>query len=163
MFVRLAARDAAIVAIAGGLWWLLAGSSAGNGPAADLSGWVAGLAVFAAAYLIHEWGHVAGAFASSSVLHPGPGLHSPSVFRFDTRRNTRPQFLWMSVGGFVATGLLLWAAYALLPDDLLATRVARGGVAFLALLGVVLELPLVVYSLATNKLPPLSRDAAPGS
>jgi hypothetical protein len=160
MFARLAARDATIVALAGGLWWLLASSSAGSGLAADLSGWVAGIAFFAAGYLIHEWGHVAGAFASSSVVQPGPGLHSPSVFRFDTDRNTRPQFLWMSLGGFVATGVLLWVAYGALPDGLLASRVARGGIAFLALLGVVLELPLVVYSLVTNKLPPLSREPA---
>ena len=46
MFARLALRDASIVAAAVALWWLLATSSSGSGPAADLSGWVAGLAFF---------------------------------------------------------------------------------------------------------------------
>jgi hypothetical protein len=161
MFGKLAARDFTIVASAAALWWLLAGSSAGDGLLADLSGFVAGVGFGASAYLIHEWGHIAGAVASGGIVHPGPGLHSPSVFRFDTEHSSRAQFLWMSLGGFVATGGLLCSAYVLLPDGLLATRLARGIVAFLAMLGVVLELPLVLYSLVTGKLPPLERTPSP--
>lgn len=150
-------RDLAIVLVSAGLWWWLADVSSGSGALADLTGLVVGLGLGACAYLFHEWGHIAGAAVSGGVIRPGTGLRSPSNFTFDTNQSTRAQFLSMSFGGFLATGVFLWAYYVLLPDEQLSTRVARGAIAFLTLLGVTLELPLVLYSLATGKLPPLER------
>jgi len=160
MFAKLAVRDGIIVGVAAALWWAFAESSAGSGLLADLTGLIVGFGLGASAYLFHEWGHIAGAAASGGVLRPGAGLHSVSNFQFDTEQSTRAQFLWMSLGGFIATGLFLWGYYVLLPDGLLATRVARGSIAFLTLLGLTLELPLVLYSLVTNKIPPLERKTA---
>jgi hypothetical protein len=61
----------------------------------------------------------------------------------------------MSFSGFLVTGLTLWAVYTQLPSEWLATRVARGAVLFLAALTVFIELPLVLYSLLFNQVPPV--------
>ena len=85
------------------------------------------------------------------------------LFSFDTQRNSRSQFLVMSVGGFIVTGLALVFAYQALPDGLQATRVARGAILFLASLTVFLEFPLVLLSfIRPNALPPVEVfDASP--
>lgn len=155
MLPKLAARDLVLVAVAGLLWWALAAFSAGEGWRADLAGLTAGLPLGLVAYVAHEWGHLAGAVASGSRVRFASRLGSPFVFSFDSRRNSRRQFLVMSSGGFAMTALGVWAVYALLPDGLLASRVARGTVLFLALLGVVVELPLVFLALARRELPPV--------
>jgi len=59
----------------------------------------------------------------------------------------------MSVSGFIATALVLVFFYQGLPDEYLASRVARGSALFLALLGLTLELPLLLYGLATRSVP----------
>ncbi|MDE0883950.1 MAG: hypothetical protein OSB70_00310 [Myxococcota bacterium] len=155
MFLKLAVRDALVVLAAAGLWWWLSNFSMGTGMLSDFTGVVAGVALAACAYVFHEWGHLAGAFAARGVVHPPSGLKSAYVFSFDRRKNTRGQFMVMSFGGFIATGIALWAVYSLLPDDELASRVARGGVLFLVFLGVTLELPLVFWSLVSRELPPI--------
>ena len=157
MLVKLLIRDLGVLAAAAVAWWLAAPLSAGEGPLADVTGVLLGFLVGAGAFVLHEWGHLAGAFASRSAVVLGTSLASPSVFTYDSRRNTRGQFLVMSFAGFAATAFAVWAVYALLPDSLLATRVARGLVVFLVVLGVVLEVPLVVYSLLTRRVPPLDR------
>ena len=59
----------------------------------------------------------------------------------------------MSAGGFAGTGLAVLAAYTLLPDAELASRVARGTVLFLAFLGLVLEVPLLLWGAFGKALP----------
>jgi hypothetical protein len=108
--------------------------------------------------MAHEWGHLLGALASGSALRRPTSLRARSLFDFDSKQNSRAQFFAMSFPGFVATAVALWVVYALLPSDLLATRVARGAVVFLAFLGVVLEVPLVVYALVSRKVPPLQYE-----
>jgi hypothetical protein len=158
VYWKLLARDLGIAAVAVGIWIVAAPRSAGAGVVADFTGVVAGLLVGACAYLAHEWGHLLGALASGSVVRRPTSLRSRSLFDFDAKRNSRAQFLAMSFPGFAATALALWVVYALLPSDLLATRVARGAVVFLAFLGLVLEVPLVVYSLVSHKVPPLQYE-----
>lgn len=80
-------------------------------------------------------------------------LSSAFLFRFEAETNTLAQFVVMSLAGFAATAVAVRLFYAWLPDDLLATRIARGGVLFLALLGLVLELPLLLYGLVTGGVP----------
>jgi hypothetical protein len=160
MFVKLLARDLAIAAVAFIAWHLAAPLSAGTGALGDFTGVVLGVLLGACAFLVHEWGHLLGALASGSAVQPPESLRSAFVFRFDSRANTRRQFLAMSFAGFAATALVVWAAYGLLPSELLATRVARGLVVFLTFLGVVLEVPLVVYALVAGKVPPLERKPA---
>jgi hypothetical protein len=160
MMWKLLARDLAIVSLAVVLWPLAAPWSAGTGAVSDFVGLLLGLLVGVCAFLLHEWGHLLGAVAARSRFQPPASLASPFVFTFDSRANSRRQFLIMSFAGFVATALGVWAAYAALPSELLATRVARGAVVFLAFLGVVLEVPLVVYSLVARRVPPIDGRAA---
>lgn len=153
MLRRFLIRDGSIVGLAIGLWWLVAGLSAGTGWVADLSGWVAGLGFTACAYLAHEWAHYLGAVATGSKIPLGTNLASAFLFSFDAEENSLFQFVVMSVSGFAATAVAVWLFYGFLPDGYLATRVARGGVIFLSLLGVVLELPLLLYGIVTGGVP----------
>ena len=155
MFLKLVASDLVIAAIAVFAWRLAAPLSAGTGAVSDLTGVVVGLLIGACAFLAHEWGHLLGALATRSAVRPAESLRSAFVFQFDSRNNSRRQFLVMSFAGFAATAAVVWVAYAILPPDLLASRVARGAIVFLAFLGVVLEVPLVVYSIVARRVPPL--------
>jgi hypothetical protein len=155
MFVKLLVRDLGIVAVALLAWHFAAPLSAGTGAASDVAGVLAGLLFGAAAFLAHEWGHCAGALASRSVVEPGTSLRSPFVFNFDSRANSVRQFLAMSFAGFAATAVVIWVVYSVLPSDLLASRVARGLVLFLASLTVILEVPLVIYSILARRVPPI--------
>jgi hypothetical protein len=149
---KLALRDGAIVVLALGVWWAVAHYSAGTGFVADLTGFAAGVLLAAIAFIAHEWGHWLGGMASRSRMHPARKLVGTAVFRY-SRHNTLRQFLVMSAGGFIATGLAVWAVYTQLPEGLLATRVARGAVMFLTFLGVVLELPLVAIAIRKGTTP----------
>lgn len=73
---------------------------------------VAGAMLAVVGYLLHEWGHLLAALASRSVVHLPDRITTVFLFRFDTGRNDRRQFLWMSLGGFIASALvvLLYAA-----------------------------------------------------
>lgn len=153
MLRRFLIRDGLIVAGAIALWWLVAPLSAGTSWVADLSGWVSGLLLTACAYLAHEWSHYLGAVATGSHAPLGTRLSTAFLFSFDAETNSLLQFVVMSISGFVATALAVWLFYTALPDALLATRVARGGVVFLSLLGFVLELPLLVYGIVTGGVP----------
>ncbi|MFK7895539.1 MAG: hypothetical protein AB8G23_06865 [Myxococcota bacterium] len=153
MLRRFLIRDLVIVALALGLWWLLAARSADQGFLSDFSGWVAGLMMGACAYLAHEWSHYLGAVAMRSKVSVGENLGSGFLFSFDAEENSLAQFVVMSLSGFLATALVVYAFYAFLPDAYFASRVARGGALFLAFLGLVLETPLLLYGLATRGVP----------
>jgi hypothetical protein len=155
MFVKLLARDIAILALAVLAWPLAAPLTAGTGAISDFTGLLLGLLLGVCGFLVHEWGHLLGVLATRSAVQPPASLRSPFVFTFDSRANSRRQFLIMSFAGFAATALALWVVYGALPPELLASRVARGAVVFLAFLGVVLEVPLVVYALVARKVPPI--------
>ncbi len=153
MLARFALRDFLIIALTLTLWWLLAARSAGSGAVADFSGWLVGLLMGVCAYLAHEWSHYLGAVAMGSRVGVGTNLASGFLFSFESEGNSVSQFVVMSVSGFVATAAVLFAYYTYLPDAYLATRVARGGVVFLALLTVVLEIPLLLTGIFTKKVP----------
>lgn len=167
MYLKFALRDAGIIAVAAALWWLLAERSAGVSMLADFSGFVVGVLFGVVAFVLHEWGHVVGAWFSGSTMTVNHNLRSPYIFSYDSSDNTLRQFVVMSIGGFVVTAVLVAAYYFYLPDDLLASRVARGGVLFLAFLGVVLEVPLLLFALLSKTVPEVaavrvqaSRDGA---
>lgn len=153
MLQRFALRDGGIVVAAALAWWALAGVSAGSGPLGDLSGVVAGLLIGASALVLHEWGHLLAGLAAGAAVRVNENLRSTFLFSFDAERSSLRQFLVMSVGGFLVTGGFLWVAYGALPDGLLATRVARGAVMFLASLTVLLEFPLVAIALYRGRAP----------
>ncbi|MFT5033452.1 MAG: hypothetical protein ACI9OO_001384 [Bacteroidia bacterium] len=156
-FSQLALRDAVLASVAVLAWWLLSPYSAGYGAWSDFAGVVLGAGLGFCAYIAHEWGHIVGGFLSRSVMRPGSSMTSFSNFVYDSRQNSRPQFLFMSLLGFIPTGIAVWLFYRYLPEGELATDVARGIVLFLVLLGVVLELPLVIWALVRKDLPPIDR------
>ncbi len=158
MLVKLLARDAALVALTVLLWRLVAGASAQPGLAGDAAGVLAGAAVGVCGYLAHEWGHLLGALAGGSTVHPARSLASGFLFSFDSRANSRRQFLALSLGGWLATAGVLWFVYAALPAGLFASRVACGVVAANVLLVVLIEVPLVLYSLVTGRVPPVDNQ-----
>jgi len=153
MYAKFVARDGSIIAVALLIWWLAAEHSAGTGMLADFTGFVAGVLLGLSGSLLHEWGHLLAAVGAGSVLHANENLGSPFIFSFDPQRNSLSQFVIMSLGGLVVTVVLLVGFYAYLPDGLLASRVARGAVLFLAFLGVSLELPLFLFALGTRTVP----------
>ncbi|MBW2497563.1 MAG: hypothetical protein JRF61_09850 [Deltaproteobacteria bacterium] len=157
-------RDTILVGLSLALWWLLAPYSAGEGLVADFSGWVAGIALFVCAYLGHEWSHYLGALLSGSRVRAGERLTSAFLFSFDSEGNSLAQFVTMSLAGFAATALLVVAYVFFLPDEYLASRIARGGVLFLAFLGIVLELPLLLAGVFQGAVPrQASVQAAPAA
>jgi hypothetical protein len=154
MFVKFAIRDLSIIAAGVLFWWLAASLSAGSGPIGDLTGVIGGVLFTLGAYFLHEWGHLLGALATRSVVEPGRSLKSGFLFSFSAERNSLRQFLIMSFSGFFATGVVAWFVYAVLPDEYLATRVARGAVVFLGSLTVFLEFPLVIWGVLRGAVPP---------
>ncbi len=130
-----ALRDLALVSLTLGLW--ASGAAGAAWPVAVLAGALTAVC----GYLVHEWGHLAGAWLGGSVVHLPATPLSTFLFNYDSDRNGREQFLVMSCGGFLASAVMVALFLALLPLDALAGRVALG----LTLLGVVatvvLELP----------------------
>lgn len=123
----------------------------------DFVGVVVGVGIGFCAHFLHEWGHVAGALLSRSQFTANDDMRSLSVFTYESKTNSRGQFLLMSFSGFFMTALVVWWVFSTLDGSLLAERVARGSVLFLVFLGVVLELPLVIYSLISSRVPPIDR------
>lgn len=155
MLLKFALRDLVIVAVATSAWWLFSPLTAASGPLGDALGVVIGVLLGMAAVQLHEWGHLLGALASGSKMQISSSLKAVFIYSFDSRANSKKQFAAMSVPGLVVTVLLVWVAYARLPDGELATHVARGLVVLLVFLGVVLELPLLAVGLLTDRLPPV--------
>lgn len=153
MFQKFALRDALIVGTAAVVWWAAAHLSAGSGPLGDLTGVVAGALVGASGFVLHEWGHLLAAFAAGADARPNSHLKTTLMFSYDAEHSSLGQFLVMSIGGFAVTGFFLWLTQALLPDHLLATRVARGIVLFQVSLTVLLEFPLVAIALFRGRAP----------
>ena len=92
-------------------------------------------------YLVHEWGHLVGAWAGGSVVHLPESAASTFLFRFDSDRNTREQFLRMSWGGFIASGISIVVLLLVLPLDTWAARVALLLVAAGVAATLILEVP----------------------
>jgi hypothetical protein len=142
--LKLALRDLSVLTATLALWLLDPGPS---WPAADSSATANAVAVLTGvltvvcAYLAHEWGHLAGARLVRAVVHHPDTIFSVFLFRFDSDRNDRRQFLAMSLGGFLASAAAIAVLLEFLPRTALAGRLAL----VLALLGVIataiLELP----------------------
>jgi F0F1-type ATP synthase assembly protein I len=92
-------------------------------------------------YLVHEWGHLVGAWTGGSVVHLPESAASTFLFRFDSDRNTREQFLRMSWGGFLASGVSIVLLLLVLPLDAWSGRVAFGLVAAGVAATLILEVP----------------------
>lgn len=134
-------RDLLLIAVSIGLLLLAhdleAGTSMLRVPVALLAG--AMLAV--TGYLLHEWGHLLGALFSRSVVQLPDGVTDVFLFRFDTGLNTSRQFLWMSLGGFVASGIVVYAYATRLSADRLADQTALVLTGLGVIATIILEFP----------------------
>lgn len=100
------------------------------------------------AFLFHEWGHFTGARLSGAF---SPVLKQPVsffMFNFKFERNSRNQFLAMSMGGPTANWLLVILIYVLIPSDN-ATRILLLAVVTGVAINVsIFEIPVIFRTLA---------------
>lgn len=152
MFRRFAIRDLLILAATVGAWWL----SLAFEPQTTLRSALsigAGVGAAICAYNLHEWGHLLGAHFTDSVYVPARRLVSPFLFSYDAERNSRRQFLIMSLAGFAATAAFVAAFWWWMPQDQQAGRIALRGALVLAGLTVVIELPIFLRALLGTTVP----------
>ena len=153
-FGKFAVRDGALIFLTVLGWIALSGFSAGEGLLPETLTVLLGVMGGLCAWVLHEWGHVLGAMLGRSKLRVPTKLFSVYLFGFDNKAHTRGQFVVMALGGFVATGLAFAFVMLALPQDLLATKVARGLVLLEIAVTAVLEVPgLILGIIAYEKLP----------
>jgi len=152
MFRSFAIRDLTILASTAGLWWLSLSTEPGTALQSTLS-ISAGVGAAICAYNLHEWGHLIGAHRTHSVYTPAKRLISPFLFSYDAERNTRGQFLIMSLAGFAATALFVAAFLLWMPQDQAAGRIALRGALVLAGLTAIIELPIFFRALFGKTVP----------
>ncbi|MDP9141502.1 MAG: hypothetical protein M3O62_12010 [Pseudomonadota bacterium] len=134
-------RDLLLIASSVGLLLLshqlASAASAWHVPVALL----AGVMLAVTGYLLHEWGHLLGALFSRSVVHLPDSIATVFLFRFDTGLNTNRQFLWMSIGGFIASGVVVYIYATQLSLDQLADQTALVLTALGVLATIIFEFP----------------------
>lgn len=140
-FGPVAARDAAIGALALALWSADRALIGEPTLAAHAIALGAGVLTAVCGYLAHEWGHLAAAIASGAVVHAPESWRTVFLFQFDTGQSSSRQFLAMSLGGYAASAIVVVALVALLPLDALSGRVAATLTGLGVLATIVLELP----------------------
>jgi hypothetical protein len=152
MFRRFAIRDFAILLATIASWWLSLTVESETALESVLS-ISAGVGAAICAYNLHEWGHLIGAHLTRSVYVPAKRLISPFLFSYDAERNTRKQFLIMSLAGFAGTAVFVVAFLAWMPQDQLAGRIALRVALVLAGLTVVIEFPIFLRALFGSTVP----------
>jgi hypothetical protein len=152
---RFAARDAALALGSAGLWWLDATfrSGASEGVLATLLALGAGLSAAGCAFLVHEWGHLAGSLLSGARVEFPARLGSLFLFMFDVSKNDRRQFLAMSFGGYAGSLVAIALLLTLLPFEALSGKVGLAAAALGMLAIVFAELPVTVRVLRGGPLP----------
>lgn len=115
----------------------------------------AAIATGLVAFELHEWGHWLGATKAHAVITPARSLFSPFLFNFDSKANSRRQFLAMSWPGFLATaGFLVvfqWGLPEMHPATTLTRQIGWG----LAAVTIIIEIPLALWTLAGGRIPPV--------
>ena len=138
----LIARDGLLIAVSAALWMCTLHFGTASGVWPVTLNILTGLMTMLIAYLLHEWGHLIGAWLSGSVVHlPEGALSSPFLFRFDTGLNGRRQFLAMSAGGFISSAVVVVALLLALPSGWLASHIALGLTVLGVLATFILEFP----------------------
>jgi len=157
MLPKLLLRDLGLLALALLLMhWSHAVQAGGSGLSLPLAV-LAGAALTVTGYLAHEWGHLLGALAAGSHVELPPRLAAVFLFKFDSGRNSRRQFLAMSMGGFLSSVAVVALLLAALSMHWWADRIALG----LVLLGVIATFILEVPGAwRVYKGAPLPRGAA---
>ena len=148
-----ALRDLLLLLVTAGLWSVERSLAAEGGVLAAVVSVVTGLATALCGYLVHEWGHLAAARRSRSVVELPHSAASVFLFRFDVDQNQPRQFVAMSCGGFLATALVVPGLLVFLPAGSLATSVALALTALGVFVTLVAELPPFFRVLGGGPLP----------
>ena len=91
------------------------------------------ITAYVTCYILHEWGHWAGAIASGASVRILPPSQ-PLLAGFDISAHSTRQFVWLSWGGVLGYAVVAASCltlYALAPDRLGTAALAVGGLAFL--------------------------------
>lgn len=137
-------RDLAAVFLAALLWWLDVTGPRAGGIRSMAIATGAGISAAVVGFLLHEWGHLAGALLVGSRVHFPDRVLAPLLFHFDTVRNDRRQFLWMSYGGYAASVVGVVAIVALAPLHRWSGQVALGLAGLGTLVTMIAEIPTTV-------------------
>ncbi len=113
----------------------------------------AGVGAGVVGFLMHEWGHLAGAKLSGGVAHIPSKLTSPFLFHFNVKESTRAQFAWMSLGGFAATAVASRFIWKTVPRGALSGRIALVTTAAGIAVTVAAELPTFIRVVRGGPLP----------
>jgi hypothetical protein len=150
-------RDASILLVTLLVWSVDASLRSEGGMIAATVAVIGGALTALCGYLVHEWGHLLGALSAGSTVHLPAKITSAFLFQFDSDRNTRRQFLRMSMGGFVASALVIVLLVAVVPLQALSGKVAMILVVLGVLATFILEVP-VAWRVARGA--PIPRGAA---
>ncbi len=127
--------------ITAALWNLSLSLEAAQSPFTIPVSLLGGVMIALCGYLLHEWGHLIGALISGSRVELPDRVSAVFLFKFDTGLNSRSQFLSMSVGGFIASGIVVAALFSLLSFDLWVNLTALALTVLGVLATAILELP----------------------
>lgn len=147
------ARDTLFFAATVGLWWLERRSSGSTGASARALQTAAGVSAAVVGFLIHEWGHLAGALLAKSRVHYPNRILAPLLFHFDSASNDKRQFLFMSYGGYLASAVGVALIASLAPLDARSGRLALGLAGLGLVVTFVAEVPITVRVLRGAPLP----------
>ncbi len=142
-FFALAARDLVVIIAALALWsHLIERAAAPLGAVMIALHVLTALVMVFVGYLMHEWGHLLGAWTSRSAFElPASIVETFFLFRFDNVRNSRAQFFAMALGGFASSILMIAFLLVALPWQLLASQIALGLTSLGVLATLVIEVP----------------------
>ena len=139
-----AIRDLMFLGVALFLWKLEASLRTGSVASLLVSVATGGATAFCG-YLLHEWGHLIGARIGRSVVRLPTSPTEVFLFNFDSDQNGRNQFLIMSLGGYVASVLVVGFLLTTLSVTTVAGAVAIGLTAAGVVATAVLEIPPFVH------------------
>ena len=143
-------RDLGLLTITIILWW-----AHGQSPLTGAPAYACGVLTGLCALQCHEWAHIWGAFRVRADIYPPQQLWQPFIFSFDHTTNSREAFMAVSLPAFAATAIyfalfVLWLPGAGLPGSI---ALIMGSIT--ASLTLLIEVPLFVYVLVGNKVPPI--------
>ena len=140
-FFMLLVRDAVAIALTLWLWQYTLQLAQPLGVYGIVIHSLTALATAFIGYLLHEWGHLLGAWGSRAAFELPTPFETFFLFRFDNLRSTRPQFFCMALGGFASSILMVIFLVLVLPSGVLATQIALTLTALGVLATFIIEVP----------------------
>ena len=136
-------RDVSAVVLLAAAWWLEPGFRDGSA-----LGWavavVTGVLTAFVVFLVHEYGHLVASLATGAKVSYPRWPVTALIFHFDSAQNDRRQFMWMSMGGYVATVIAVGLIIAFCPLDAWSGRISLVLAGAGTVVTFVLEVPITL-------------------